>query len=115
MIKKACEHQMFDTYFTFDDEIDCAIISDRQFFDAYDKMDANAYEKTLPSEDTNVTDVTISYDDSIPEADMVDTDADDVIAAERDLAHHPFEDDEIIDSIVDEDDYNNINVREESI
>lgn len=115
MIKKICDHQTFDTYFMFDDEIDCAIISDKQFFDAYDKMDANAFEKTLPSVDTNVTDVTISYDENIPEADMVDTDADDVIAAERDLSYHPLEDDELIDSAIDDNDYNNINANEENI
>ena len=46
---------------------------------------------------------------------MVDTDADDVIAAERDLSYHPLEDDELIDSAIDDNDYNNINVNEENI
>ena len=82
-----------------DDEIDCAIMSDPQFIEALSKIEAQDY---LEDED-EPTDLTVDYTDELVEPDIVSTDADDLLAAERDIAFDPFEDDELMDSIPDSD------------
>ena len=83
----------------FEDEVDCAIMSDPKFEEALADMataPATAAEE-VRDEDEDLVDTSMDYDGSIPKADIVDMDADDVLAAERDIAHDPFEDDELID------------------
>lgn len=90
---------------SFDDEVDCAIMNDPEFREAVADMASKrstAEEEVIEDED-EVVDTNIDYDGSIPDADIVDMDADDMLAAERDIAHDPFEDDELIDIAIGED------------
>lgn len=89
----------------FEDEVDCAIMNDPEFREAVADMaskQSTAEEEVDHSED-EIVDTVIDYDESTPDADIVDMDADDLIAAERDIAHDPFEDDELIDIAIGED------------
>lgn len=86
-----------------DDEIDCAIMSDPKFTEAIADMAAQqptAEEEITTDESEDLVDTTIDYDGSIPGAGITDMDADDVLAAERDIMHDPFEDDELFDAAV---------------
>lgn len=89
----------------FEDEVDCACLSDEDFQKAL--IDMNNAEVVNEEDDiiddVEIVDTNIDYDGSIPSADIVDMDADDLIAAERDIAHDPFEDDEIIDAAIGDD------------
>ena len=90
----------------FEDEVDCAIMSDPKFEEALADMataPATAAEE-VHDEDEDLVDTSMDYDGSIPKADIVDMDADDVLAAERDIAHDPFEDDELIDAAIGDED-----------
>lgn len=78
-----------------DDEVDCAIMDDEDFIKALQSIEKG---ELLEDED-EATDLDIDYTDSLVEPDMVSTDADDLLAAERDIAFDPFEDDDIMDSI----------------
>ena len=79
-----------------DDEVDCAILDDEDFVKALESIEKG--ELVLEDED-EPTDLDIDYTDALVEPDMVSTDADDLLAAERDIAFDPFEDDDIMDSI----------------
>jgi len=82
-----------------EDEIDCAILNDEQFaacLSDIDNAESTATEE-LNEEDEELVDVNVDYSEDIHSPDMVDMDADDLIAAERDVMTNPFEDDEIID------------------
>lgn len=90
---------------SFEDEVDCAIMNDSDFREAIADMaskQSTAEEEVDHSED-EIVDTVIDYDESVPDADIVDMDADDLLAAERDIAHDPFEDDELIDIAIGED------------
>ena len=89
-----------------DDEIDCAIMSDPKFTEAIADMAAQqptVEEEITTDESEDLVDTTIDYDGSIPGTDITDMDADDVLAAERDIMHDPFEDDELFDAAVSND------------
>lgn len=89
-----------------DDEIDCAILNDENFRDALADIDTTqptAEEELEDDEDIDLTDTSLDYDGSIPGTGIEDMDADDYIAAERDIARNPFEEDELIDSAIGED------------
>ena len=86
-----------------DDEIDCAIMSDPKFIEAIADMAAQhptVEEEITTDESEHLVDTTIDYYGSIPGTDITDMDADDVLAAERDIMHDPFEDDELIDAAI---------------
>lgn len=80
----------------FDDEIDCAIMDDEDMISALAGIDS-----TAPDEDENdeVVDVNVDYYNDLHTPDIVDQDADDYIAAERDIMFDPFEDDDIMDAV----------------
>ena len=88
----------------FDDEVDCAILSDPEFEDSLADMASkmSTAQEELEDDD-DLVDVNVDYTDSVPGADIVDMDADDIIAAERDIMHNPFEDEDLIDAAVGED------------
>lgn len=93
----------------FEDEIDYAIMCDPKFEEALADMaskqptvEEERYDDDCDDEDYIDTDM--DYYESTPSADIVDMDADDLLAAERDIAHDPFEDDEIIDIAIGDDD-----------
>ena len=89
---------------SFDDEVDCAILSDPEFEESLADMASkmSTAQEELEDDD-DLVDVNVDYTDSVPGADIVDMDADDIIAAERDIMHNPFEDEDLIDAAVGED------------
>ena len=88
---------------SFDDEIDCACLSDEDFQEALASV--NTAQPTVDEEldDEDEIDVNLDYTGSKPDADIVDQDADDLLAIERDLAYNPFEDEDIIDAAIGDD------------
>lgn len=108
MNKIADSAEFNDSLLDFEDEVDCAIVNDSKFESAMSDIanaDSTAQEETTDDElgDDDIVDTSIDYDDSIPGADMVSIDADDIIAAERDIAHDPFEDEDLMDAAVGDD------------
>ena len=97
----------------FDDEVDCAILDDEEFNKALSELEAGELE--LDDDEEDVLDTDLDYSETPVEADMVSVDADDLLAAERDLAFDPFEDEELMDSISDSDDTDIIVNDEEDI
>ena len=78
----------------FEDAIDIALASD----DSIDDIEVEEDE----SED-DIVDTDISYEDDDIDNSLEGVDADDIIAAERDIAFNPFEDDEVIDAAIGDD------------
>lgn len=87
----------------FEDEIDCACLSDEDFQEAL--ADVNTAQSTVEEEldDDDEIDVNLDYTGNKPDADIVDQDADDLLATERDIAYNFFEDEDIIDAAVGDD------------
>lgn len=90
----------FSSIMDFDDEMDCACVSDEDFQKALEELenDKSTAEEEVDEGEDDVIDTQIEYYDSIPGTDIVDMDADDMIAAARDIEFNPFEDDEIMDA-----------------
>lgn len=89
----------------FDDEIDCACLSDEDFQEAL--ADVNTAQPTADEEvnedSDELADLNMDYTGCKPDADIVDQDADDLLATERDVAYDVFEDEDIIDAAVGDD------------
>ena len=106
MAKITDNEELNSSVMDFEDEVDCACLRDEDFQEAL--ADVNTAVSTNEEEiedddDDEIVDTTLDYDGSIPSADVVDMDADDLLAAERDIAHDPFEDDEVIDAAIGDD------------
>lgn len=87
----------FDSIDLFDDSIDAALIGDDDVDAALNSM----HEDTDDLEDEDeVVDTGLNYEDDEVDNSLEGMDADEVIAAERDIAFDPFEDDEIIDAAI---------------
>lgn len=81
-----------DLNYIFEDAIDTALAVDDNIDDI--KLDDNSLSD---EEDDEIVDTNIDYIDDEVDNSIEGVDADDIIAAERDIAFDPFEDDEIID------------------
>lgn len=98
--------EALDAIEPIEDEIDCAILNDEQFATSLSNIDnaeSTAIEEIDDREEEDLVDPNVDYSEDIHSADMVDMDADDMIAAERDLMLNPFEDDDIIDTAIEND------------
>lgn len=92
----------------FDDEVDCAIIGDQDMQDALKALEENPnatiVDEEIDLDSSDSIDPSVDYSDDVVSSDFTSIDADDVIAAERDMAYDPFKDDEIIDAATGGDD-----------
>ena len=84
----------FDVSMIFEDAIDTALAVD----DSIDDIEVKEDE----SED-DIVDTDISYEGEDIDNSLEGIDANEIIAAERDIAFNPFEDDEIIDTAIGDD------------
>lgn len=83
----------------FEDELDCAILNDTRFMEALANIDtaqSTAEEET--NDDDEQIDIHADYTNDLHEPDFISVDADEMIAAEREIELDPFEDEEIIDA-----------------
>jgi len=99
-----------DLNYIFEDAIDTALAVDDNIDDI--KLDDNSLSN---EEDDEIVDTNIDYIDDEIDNSVEGADADDIIAAERDIAFDPFEDDEIIDIAIGSDKDNitqDVNVNE---
>lgn len=91
---------VIDCINSIEDPEDCAILGDEDMENAL----INSDTEELPDDDDydDIDDDGIDLDQDftgdIADLDIEGVDADDIIAAERDIAHDPFEDDELIDA-----------------
>ena len=89
---------VIDCINSIEDPEDCAILGDEDMENAL--IDSDTEE--LPDDDDDIDDDDIDLDQDftgdIADLGIEGVDADDIIAAERDIAHDPFEDDELIDA-----------------
>lgn len=92
----------------FDDEVDCAIIGDQDMQDALAALEkdpnATIVDEEIDMGSSDAIDPSVDYSEDVVSADFTDMDADDIIAAERDMAYDPFKDDELIDAATGGDD-----------
>ena len=84
---------VIDCINSIEDPEDCAILGDEDMENAL--IDSDTEE--LPDDDDDI-DLNQDFTGDIADLDIEGIDADDIIAAERDIAHDPFEDDELIDA-----------------
>lgn len=99
-----------DLNYIFEDAIDTALAVDDNIDDI--KLDDNSLSD---EEDDEIVDTNIDYIDDEVDNSIEGVDVDDIIAAERDIAFDPFEDDEIIDIAIGSDKDNitqDVNVNE---
>ena len=99
-----------DLNYIFEDAIDTALAVDDNIDDI--KLDDNSLSD---EEDDEIVDTNIDYIDDEIDNSIEGVDADDIIAAERDIAFDPFEDDEVIDIAIGSDKDNitqDVNVNE---
>ena len=99
-----------DLNYIFEDAIDTALAVDDNIDDI--NLDDNSLSN---EEDGEIVDTNINYVDDEIDNSIEGADADDIIAAERDIAFDPFEDDEIIDIAIGSDKDNiiqDVNVNE---
>lgn len=99
-----------DLNYIFEDAIDTALAVDDNIDDI--KLDDNSLSD---EKDDEIVDTNIDYIDDEVDNSIEGVDADDIIAAERDIAFDPFEDDEIIDIAIGSDKDNitqDVNVNE---
>lgn len=99
-----------DLNYIFEDAIDTALAVDDNIDDI--KLDDNSLSD---EEDDEIIDTNIDYIDDEVDNSIEGVDADDIIAAERDIAFDPFEDDEVIDIAIGSDKDNitqDVNVNE---
>ena len=103
MLKNTVTEEFESAIDSFADEVDCAILCDPKFEDSLAEMEASLPTAQEELDDDDMVDVNVDYTGSVPGADIVDMDADDIIATERDIMHNPFEDEDIVDAAVGED------------
>jgi hypothetical protein len=94
----------------FEDEIDAAIASDARVA----AMEENLDDVEIDEPDYEFTDDTVDADD-LEDASLEDYDAEEIAAAEKELISNPFEDDEVIDAAIGNDDGDDIEDIEESL
>ena len=100
----------YDLDCIFEDTVDTALAVDDNIDDI--ELDDNSLSN---EEDDEIVDTNINYVDDEIDNSIEGADADDIIAAERDIAFDPFEDDEIIDIAIGSDKDNitqDVNVNE---
>lgn len=90
---------VIDCINSIEDPEDCAILGDEDMENALIDSDTEEFPDDSDYEDTD-DDIDLNQDftGDIADLDIEGIDADDIIAAERDIAHDPFEDDELIDA-----------------
>lgn len=96
MVNDVLDKDIFDD--EYEDEVDIAISCNSicgNLKDEFEKVCSS--EINCNTRDDEVTNTKIDYYDYVPEPDMVAMDADDMIAAERDISYNALEDDELID------------------
>lgn len=105
MAKIIDNEELNSSVMDFEDEVDCACLRDEDFQEALADVNTavSTNEEEIEDDDDEIVDTALDYDGNIPSADVVDMDADDLLAAERDIAHDPFEDDEVIDVAIGDD------------
>lgn len=91
---------VIDCINSIEDPEDCAILGDEDMENALIDSDTEELPDDDDYEDTDNDDIDLNQDftGDIADLDIEGIDADDIIAAERDIAHDPFEDDELIDA-----------------
>lgn len=91
---------VIDCINSIEDPEDCAILGDEDMENALIDSDTEDLPDDGDYEDTDDDDIDLNQDftGDIADLDIEGIDADDIIAAERDIAHDPFEDDELIDA-----------------
>ena len=99
MIRTIPNSDEFNTLDMFDDSIDAALIGDDDVDAVLDSMHEDI-EDLVDDEDDEIVDTDIDYSEDEVDNTLEGLDADDIIAAERDIAFDPFEDDEIIDTAI---------------
>ena len=91
---------VIDCINSIEDPEDCAILGDEDMENALIDFDTEELPDDDECENTDDDDIDPNQDftEDIADLDIEGIDADDIIAAERDIAHDPFEDDELIDA-----------------
>lgn len=89
---------VIDCINSIEDPEDCAILGDEDMENALIDSDTEELPNDGDYEDDNDIDLNQDFTGDIADLDIEGIDADDIIAAERDIAHDPFEDDELIDA-----------------
>ena len=102
MIRTIPNSDEFNTLDMLDDSIDAALIGDSDVDAVLDSMHEDI-EDLVDDEDDEIVDTDIDYSEDEVDNTLEGLDADDIIAAERDIAFDPFEDDEIIDTAIGDD------------
>lgn len=89
---------VIDCINSIEDPEDCAILGDEDMENALIDSDTEDLPDDEDYEDDDDIDLNQDFTGDIADLDIEGVDADDIIAAERDIAHDPFEDDELIDA-----------------
>lgn len=91
---------VIDCINSIEDPEDCAILGDEDMENALIDSDTEELPDDDDYDDIDDDDIDLNQDftGDIADLDIEGIDADDIIAAERDIAHDPFEDDELIDA-----------------
>lgn len=89
---------VIDCINSIEDPEDCAILGDEDMENALIDSDTEDFPDDEDYEDDDDIDLNQDFTGDIADLDIEGIDADDIIAAERDIAHDPFEDDELIDA-----------------
>ena len=93
---------MYDKNSTIPDDLDCIFEDTIDIALAVDDSIDDIKDEDISDED-DIVDTNINYDNDEVDNSIEGLDADDIIAAERDIAFDPFEDDEIIDIAIGDD------------
>lgn len=89
---------VIDCINSIEDPEDCAILGDEDMENALIDSDTEDLPDDEDYEDDDDIDLNQDFTEDIADLDIEGIDADDIIAAERDIAHDPFEEDELIDA-----------------
>ena len=103
MVNDVLDKDIFDD--EYEDEVDIAISCNSicgNLKDEFEKVCSSDIDSDIQCDE--ITNTKIDYYDYTPEPDMVAVDADDMIAAERDITYNALEDDELIDIAISGDD-----------
>jgi len=90
----------FDSMDPIEDELDCVIMSDRDIESSL--RDLDIINSPVEETEEDVLDSNIDYNDASHDPDMVDMDADLMIAADRAIMMDPFEDEELDDILAED-------------
>lgn len=93
-----------------EDEVDCAIMNDEEFNNSLAELEKAESEEAFDVADSAIDSMGQPIDSSLDYSDVPldhspeDVIANDLIAADRDMALEPLEDDEILDAVMGDDD-----------